>query len=376
MLVQNVSVTDVNFSKAKSRFKSSATNSSEYNKVLDKYTNAIRKINASIMGFDHAPSKDEFKQLVNKEINGTDYKVKNFRSFLDYFIDNSKNKISPSTLRQYKSSIKTFIEFENHIGLELQFSSFNMELYDSLIDYYYNVRKNANNTIGNRIKHLKAILNYAYKRDYIKNRLFDSYAKPSSQTDDIYLTFDEYKDIESVELDNKSDDIVRDLFLVGCESGLRFEDYSNLRRDNFKDDLLTVITLKTKQKVTVPVSPTLKRILKKYGSSFPTFKRNSLFNIKIKEVCKKAGIDTKTTLKKDVNGTMVDVSKPKYEWVSTHTARRSFATNYYMETDAQIYDIMSITGHKTEKQFLNYIKKNRKEPIKSLVLAINKRFKK
>ena len=375
MLVQNVSVTDINFSKAKSRFKSSATNSSEYNEVLDKYANAIRKVNASIIGLDYAPSKDEFKQLVNKEINGTDSNVKNFRSFLDYFIDNSKNKINPSTLRQYKSSIKTFIEFENHIGLELQFSSFNMELYDSLIDYYYNVRKNSNNTIGNRIKHLKAILNYAYKRDYIKNRLFDSYAKPSSQTDDIYLTFDEYTLIEAVELDNKRDDIVRDLFLVGCESGLRFEDYSNLRRDNFKDDLLTVITLKTKQRVTIPISPILKRILKKYGSSFPTFKGNSSFNIKIKEVCKKAGIDAKTTLKKDINGTMVDVSKPKYEWVSSHTARRSFATNYYMETDAQIYDIMSITGHKTEKQFLNYIKKNPKEPIKSFVLAMNKRFK-
>ena len=209
----------------------------------------------------------------------------------------------------------------------------------------------------------KAIFDYHNQSELIKHKT-------------IYLTFDEYTLIEAVELDNKRDDIVRDLFLVGCESGLRFEDYSNLRRDNFKDDLLTVIPLKTKQRVTIPISPILKRILKKHDPSFPTFKSNTLFNRKIKEICKKAGIDSKATLKKDINGTMVDVSKPKYEWVSSHTARRSFATNYYMETDAHTYDIMSITGHKTEKQFLNYIKKNPKEPIKSLVLAMQKRFKK
>ena len=66
----------------------------------------------------------------------------------------------------------------------------------------------------------------------------------------------------------------------------------------------------------------------------------------------------------------------KYKWVSSHTARRSFATNYYMESEVHTYDIMSITGHKTESQFLNYIQKNKKEPMKSLALAMKKRFEK
>lgn len=376
MLVQNISVSGSTFSKSKQRFKSSSTNASEYNGVLDKYENSIKKVYASILNLDYKPDKASFKQMVMSEIEGTSSNTKTFKDFLNYFLDNAKNNLNESTIRQYKSSIKTFIEFENHLAIELQFSSFNMELYDSLLDYYYNVRKNSNNTIGNRIKHLKAILNYAHNRGYIKNRIFDSYTKPSSETDDIYLTFDECAKIESLNLDNKADETVRDLFLVGCETGLRFEDYSNLTKSNFKDGLLTVITKKTKQRVTIPVSKVLARLLDKYNLRLPNLKSNTIFNRKIKTICGKAGIDVKTTLKKDINGTMKDISKPKNEWVSSHTARRSFATNYYMETDTHIYDLMCITGHKTEKQFLNYIKKNKKEPMKSLALAMKKRFNK
>lgn len=45
----------------------------------------------------------------------------------------------------------------------------------------------------------------------------------------------------------------------------------------------------------------------------------------------------------------------KYELISTHTARRSFATNLFKAGFPAI-SIMKITGHKTEKAFMRYIK--------------------
>jgi len=375
MLVQNISVSRSDFSKQKQRFKPSTVNSLEYNMVLDKYENTIKKVYAQILNLDAVLDRNTFKKMIIDEIQGLSHNKKSFKDFLNYFIKNSKNSKSEATVRQYQSSIKTFLEFEKHLGIELQFTSFDMELYDSLITYYRNKRKYSNNTIGNRIKHLKSILNYAHKRGYIKDRIFDSYTKPSSPTDDVYLTFEEYHKINELKLDDEREDSIRDLFLVGCETGLRFEDYTNLKKDNFHNETLSIITRKTKQRVTMPISKLVNKILDKYNGVLPNFKSNPMFNKKIKEICKKAGINTKTTLNKDVNGIMVDVTKPKYKWVSSHTARRSFATNYYMETDAHTYDIMSITGHKTEKQFLNYIQKNKKEPMKSLALAMKKRFK-
>jgi integrase len=46
---------------------------------------------------------------------------------------------------------------------------------------------------------------------------------------------------------------------------------------------------------------------------------------------------------------------PKSNLIQTHTARRTFATNAYIQ-GIPINFIMSITGHKTEKEFRKYIK--------------------
>jgi len=373
MIVQNIRVNKTDFSKQKQRFKPASTNAFEYNEVLNKYENTIKKLYANIINFDPRPSPSLFKEMVIDDIKGLSHSQKSFKEFLNYFIENSKNDKSDATIRQYESSIKTFKEFEKHLGIELQFSSFNMELYDSLISYYRNEKGYANNTIGNRIKHLKSILNFAHKRGYIKDRIFDSYTKPTSPTDDIYLTFEEYRKIDKLKIDNKRDDIIRDLFLIGCETGLRFEDYTNLKRGDFQNGRLSLVVRKTKQRVTIPISKLVNKILDKYSGDLPNYNNNTIFNKRIKEICKGAGIDTMTTLKKDINGSIIDIAKPKYKWVSSHTARRSFATNYYLEIGASNYYIMSITGHKTEGQFLNYIQQNKKETLKSFTLSVKKR---
>ena len=135
MLVQNVSVTDINFSKAKSRFQPSSINATEYNGVLDKYANRIKKVYASILNLDYTPSKEEFKAMVVKQINGTESSVKNFKSFVESFLDNAKNKISEATIKQYKSTIKSLYNFEEHSGKKLTFNAFSLDMYDALIDY-------------------------------------------------------------------------------------------------------------------------------------------------------------------------------------------------------------------------------------------------
>ena len=52
---------------------------------------------------------------------------------------------------------------------------------------------------------------------------------------------------------------------------------------------------------------------------------------------------------------------PKYEFISSHTARRSFATNEFKAGVLTIGEIMSITGHKTEKSFYKYIREKPRE---------------
>ena len=83
---------------------------------------------------------------------------------------------------------------------------------------------------------------------------------------------------------------------------------------------------------------------------------NQKFNSYIKDVVKvidalKVGVDITATK----GGKRSTVNSPKWQLVSTNTARRSFATNEFLAGTPSL-TIMAITGHKTEKAFLKYIK--------------------
>ena len=78
-------------------------------------------------------------------------------------------------------------------------------------------------------------------------------------------------------------------------------------------------------------------------------------NYKIKEVCEKAGIDETIFIEQTRGGKKIRVKKLKFEEVKTHTARRSFCTNTYL-SGMNTLDIMQISGHTSEKTFINYIK--------------------
>ncbi len=67
-------------------------------------------------------------------------------------------------------------------------------------------------------------------------------------------------------------------------------------------------------------------------------------------------MEVEVTKKIIQGGKQIVIKKPKYEFVSSHTARRSFATNEYMAKGLNVRDIMAITGHKTEKSFYKYIR--------------------
>jgi integrase len=82
--------------------------------------------------------------------------------------------------------------------------------------------------------------------------------------------------------------------------------------------------------------------LKELGKTIPPGETKPLLNT----------VTSKTFTK---GGSKTVITKPKWEALCTHTARRSFATNEYL-SGMPTLTIMAITGHKTEKAFLRYIK--------------------
>jgi len=135
---------------------------------------------------------------------------------------------------------------------------------------------------------------------------------------------------------------------------------------------LHVKTIKTAEPVVIPLKHTVIDIIKKYDNNFPASLSNQKMNDYLKEVCallKCLHVKTSTSITR--GGHTVIEQKKKYELVSTHTARRSFATNCYL-SKVPSFVIMGITGHKTEKSFIKYIKITPDEKANILELYLNK----
>lgn len=327
----------------------------------------------------------ELSGLINET--HTDTKTKTdltFFEFVDRFINEAKQRqneitgarISENTIKMYNQCKRLLTEF-NATRYKIEFKNLNLDL---LLDFkeFLNSKQYSINTVAKHIITLKTFLNDAHERG-----LYDSLAHKSKrfratqvQSDTVYLTEAELEQLHKIDLSKKpSLDRARDLFLVGCYTGLRFSDYTNIEPENIKGGFIEITTQKTGQTVVIPIHPRLNEIMSKYEGKYinclPPAISNQKFNQFIKEVCKLVdvlNIEVQNITSKTLNNaTPAKLIKrvPKYELVSSHTARRSFATNNYNKgISANV--LMKITGHKTEKSFYKYIRVTPKENAQRL----------
>ena len=149
---------------------------------------------------------------------------------------------------------------------------------------------------------------------------------------------------------------VRDLFYLGCVTGLRYSDYSAINKGNVQGDYLSLISLKNKDKLSIPLNDYSRYILEKYDYQLPTISEQK-FREYIKEVCEIVGINQPTIKTVFIGSTRYDEQILKHNRVSTHTARRTFIT-LSLENGMRPEVVKSITGHRNLKSFEKYIKVN------------------
>lgn len=115
----------------------------------------------------------------------------------------------------------------------------------------------------------------------------------------------------------------------------------------------------------------VRKVLEKYNYNIPTPISNQKFNEYIKAAVKLAGFNDTVQMSSTVRG-KIEVNKlAKYEVVSSHTGRRSFCTNSYIQKIPTLY-IMKASGHKTEKSFLKYIKMDEQQHAEKMAEEWNR----
>ena len=173
-------------------------------------------------------------------------------------------------------------------------------------------------------------------------------------TKQIALSKDDIDQLSGVDLSNNSRlERVRDIFLVGCYTGMRYSDFKRIKASNISDNLITIREVKDKSKtLQIPITDRVRDILDKYNMELPVISEQK-FRDYLKEVFKLAGFTKLSTRSKKIGKRVYEEEVPMYELISTHTARRSFIT-IMLNSGVPDKAIMKITGHKSINNFQVY----------------------
>ena len=324
-------------------------NGSPVNDILNKLCADVWNI--------HRKCKLEGIELTNKilkqGLNGKpETKVStDFLEFFRNFINESETgkrlingrPCRPGTINNYRGIYKVVSNYKKRID----FSDIDLAWYRDFV-FWMGKKGLSRNYQGKIITILKVVLNDSmelgiFKYDGQPPFKSKKFVSPKESVETIYLNIDELDKIRNCDL-NESLSKIRDLFIVLCYTGLRYSDVIRLTPSKIKVlrdskgklfEVIQIIIKKTSTALTIPVQKHVKQIFNKYDI-LPDQVNNQVFNRQIKDVCKLAGIET-------------------WKRVSSHSGRRSFATNLAESGMSQNF-IMGVMGWKTAPIFLSYIK--------------------
>jgi len=317
------------------------------------------------------PTPEKIREYLNEKFYKNAITTSGKITFFDFIekLIQTSNK-SKATIKQYKLTYSNLYEYATCSSQKIDFDSIDVSFYDDFMRFLLN-KNYSTNTLGARIKNLKVFMNEAVESGLTNNIQFRNkrFKKPQEKSESIYLTIDEVNHIYNLDLSNiERLDKVRDLFIIGCYTGLRFSDLIQLRDENLIDNKtkLKVKTQKTGEFVVIPLHRYIKQILEKYNGIPPRLISNQKMNEYLKELGQLAAINDEVMISTTRGGNKHCETFYKYQLITVHTARRSFATNAYLN-DIPTISIMKITGHNTEKAFLTYIKISQEENANKLL---------
>ena len=293
---------------------------------------------------------------------------------------------SPNTIKTYKTTKHHLEGFGKYTRQEIDFDTITLDFYYKWVKYlkgkvkYLNGERKENkplgpNAIGKAVQVLKVFMSEAVDLGFTDNIAFKhkKFVVTRVPTDAVYLTESEIMKFYKHDFSSHPKlEAVRDLFVFGCMVGLRYSDYSNVKPENIIEvdgqKFIYIRTQKTGEVVYIPCNPVVLDIFNKYShmaNKLPRAISGQKFNEYVKDAARQAGF---TEVGRLLNAPEMELC----ELISSHTARRSFSTNYYLDGFPTV-DLMKITGHRTERAFLQYIKISKLDAAKRMAEHIRRK---
>ena len=260
------------------------------------------------------------------------------------------NEYAPGTLERYKTSLRHTIAF-----LQWKYAVSDIEI--NKIDhcfiteyefYLRSVRKCANNTAVKYIKNFHKVINICLANDWISKNPFSNYKSKLKEVIREYLSPEEIEMMMNKKFVSNRLEIVRDIFVFSCFTGLAYIDVKQLTPNNISfgidgDKWIFKNRQKTDTTSKIPLLPIALSIVNKYASHPICLNKNLLLpilsnqkmNAYLKEIADVCGINKELTF---------------------HIARHTFATTVTLSNGVPIETVSKMLGHTNLKTTQHYAK--------------------
>jgi len=357
----------------------------EMDEINEKLSNLKTAIETAIAATHREDwTREWLDQAIDKALNPTKYNEKplTLMEIVAAFVDDAEQgKVLNDGERLKAGTVKTYRQVFNYLTKftqskkrkDYETNELTALWYDRFVSFLYGQGMNKN-SVGKQVKCLKTILN---KRIPHAQRAACELVERGKckvlkeDVNNVYLN-EEQLEVLAAHPFTGGLERVRDLFLILAWTGQRYSDLGQLTAKNIhvtqggKHRYFKVRQTKTDVVVFVPIVPELEQVLTKYNDNPPAPISNQKFNDLIKEACKAvaltdagkaAGFTDDVEIERTINAKKQTTVKPFYECVTSHTGRRSYATNGFRR-DVPLPLLMSVTGHTSEAMFFKYIKED------------------
>lgn len=341
------------------------------NLFLEKVERIANEIVRQSIGSNATLTVDEFREKLKVELNGKPVIAELLPiDLLDVYMKVRKSMLKTATIKKYVTLSKHLNEFQKLYKFPLTLDSINsVRFYETYCAFLIDEKGHLNSSIAKDIKLIKTFLAWAVKSGYTTNNGFKVFKSKETRTDNvIVLSEDELSKLEGFDFSEFPHlDAVRDSFYLQCVTGLRHSDVRRIEPENVKEGNLTLWVQKTRQHLEIPLINSAQRIFEKYKFKVPSIS-NQKTNLHLKTIGRMVGIDemVMTTSYSGVNE--IRVTKEKYKFICTHTARRTFITLSILK-GMPIPLIKEITGHTSDREFSKYMKFSQNDKIREMSKA-------
>lgn len=292
-----------------------------------------------------------------------------FTSFARESLEKKSRRKSEHYAAVYDAIIKHIDAFSLEFDCDIYTNSVTAEFLDDFIIYLED-QGLRHNTIVGYIQKIQTLVRRAAMYNYAVDNTYNEIDLETEPTNAVFLSMNEITRIYYYKFVNQdkrmAKERIRDLFVLGCLTALRYSDYSTLTAENLQDRYIVKRTKKTNVDVKVPAHDYVLEIFAKYHGCIPCKLCIQYFNKYLKVIMKEIGLTDKITYSFTKGGRLQTVTKEKWQLISSHTARRSAATNMYLTGRMKTLEIMRLTGHRTEQNFFRYIRLTNDDTARSI----------